>query len=63
MQNTQQVLVAVIFALVIVIGILVWDRQNRPPTFGEQVGQTIDHATQEFNKAIDDDGRHRRYNP
>jgi hypothetical protein len=63
MQNTQQVLVAVIFALVVVIGILVWDRQNRPPTFGEQVGQTIDHATQQLDKAIDDGAPHRRYNP
>jgi hypothetical protein len=60
MQNTQQVLVAVIFALVVVIGILVWDRQHQPPTFGQQVGQTIDHATAQFNKAIDEDAPRKR---
>jgi hypothetical protein len=61
MQNTQQTLVAVIFALVVVIGILVYDRHHRQPeTFGEKLGHTIDRAADELNNAVDDTTRRKR---
>lgn len=61
MQNQQQALVAVIFALVVVIGILIYDRHHRPPeTLGEKVGQTIDRATEEFGDALDESSRRKR---
>ncbi|TAL30250.1 MAG: hypothetical protein EPN97_12560 [Alphaproteobacteria bacterium] len=61
MQNTQQILVAVIFALVAVIGILVYDRHHLPPeTFGEKLGHTIDHAADEFSNAVEEGSRRKR---
>ncbi|MEZ0226954.1 MAG: hypothetical protein ACAH83_20550 [Alphaproteobacteria bacterium] len=61
MQNTQQTLVAVIFAIVVVIGILVYDREyRRPETLGEKVGQTLDRAADDFGKALDDSTRRKR---
>jgi hypothetical protein len=52
MRNNQNVLVAVIFALVLVIGFLVYDRHKEPDTLGEQVGQTIDRAAGEMGIAV-----------
>ena len=44
MSNNQNVLVAVIFALVVVIGFLVYDHEYRhPETLGEKIGHSIDH--------------------
>lgn len=60
MQDTHQVLVAVIFALVMVIGILVYDREHRPETLGEKVGQTLDRAADDFGRALDENSRRRR---
>lgn len=58
MQNNQNVLVAVIFALVVVIGFLVYDHEYRhPETLGEKIGHGIDHATGELGNAIDDSTR------
>jgi hypothetical protein len=50
MQNNQQVLTGVILMLVIVIGMLVYERHNHEPTLGEKVGETIDRATGEIDK-------------
>ena len=58
MSNNQNVLVAVIFALVVVIGFLVYDREYRhPETLGEKIGHSIDHATNELGNAIDEGPR------
>lgn len=59
MGNTQNVLVAVIFALVVVIGLLVFDRTHHPETLGEKVGRGIDQATQNLGDAIDQGTRHK----
>ena len=49
----QQVLVGVIFALVVVIGFLVYDHSHRPETLGEKVGNTIDRAADHMERAAD----------
>ena len=55
--DNQKVLVAVIFALVIVIGILAADRYRQPETLGEKVGHSIDRVTDQIT---DEDRRNRR---
>ena len=49
----QQVLIGVIFALVLVISFLVYDRAHRPETLGEKVGATIDRAADHMERAAD----------
>jgi hypothetical protein len=46
MQN-QRILLSVVVVLVIVIGMLIYDRHPDQESLGEKVGNTIDHATGE----------------
>jgi hypothetical protein len=53
MQKNDRILIGVIFMLVLVIGLLVYDRQNEPETFGENVGEAIDRATEGIGNGAD----------
>lgn len=51
MQNNQTILMGVIMALVLVIGMLMYDRHRDHETLGEKVGHSIDRAADELNDA------------
>jgi hypothetical protein len=66
MLKTQNMLLAVICLLLVVIAGLLYDRHQRQETLGEKIGQSIDRATQQFGNAIDESTKPpppRRYNP
>ncbi|MCC7037317.1 MAG: hypothetical protein IT560_08395 [Alphaproteobacteria bacterium] len=54
MANNQNVLVAVIFALVLLVGALVYHQNQRPATLGEKVGAAIEKAGDNIEDAADD---------
>lgn len=54
MANNQNVLVAVIFALVLLVGALVYHQSQRPATLGEKVGAAIEKAGDNIEDAADD---------
>jgi len=57
--KSQQLSGVIILALVIVIGLLVYDREYRHETIGEKVGHSIDRAADKMEEAADKaDTRH-----
>lgn len=52
MEKNQSVLTGVVFALVIVIGILVYDRPYHE-TLGERVGDSIDRVADDLHEAVE----------
>lgn len=54
MAKNQNVLVAVIFALVLLVGALVYHQNQRPATLGEKVGAAIEQAGDDIEDAADD---------
>ncbi len=53
MAKNQNVLVAVIFALVLLIGALVYHNNQRPQTLGEKVGAAVEQAGDDLEDAAD----------
>lgn len=53
MAKNQNVLVAVIFALVLLVGALVYHNSQRPQTLGEKVGAAVEQAGDDLEDAAD----------
>jgi hypothetical protein len=52
----QNVLALAVVTLLIVVGLLVYDRERHQETIGEKVGSSIDRAVGHMDNAVD--GRH-----
>lgn len=48
-----QILMGAVVALLIIVVFLVYDRQHNPQTLGDKLGQSIDHAANKMENAID----------
>ncbi len=53
MAQNQSILLAVIFALVLVIGALSYHNYHRPQTLGEKVGAAVEQAGDDIEDAAD----------
>jgi hypothetical protein len=51
--KNPQILGGAVVALLIIVAFLVYERQYKPQTFGEKLGQSIERAADKVEDAVD----------